>query len=255
MALIPDEFEQVTKLFRCLVDVLANSEPQRLHSTFEISELYQRILPYRRFRSELGFDTNEDYEMALLRLLAGDGGLASVEPEEVQAALAREAAQRNPDPGAFREYAGAAVRLSPAAVEHVLHADRAYAPPETGTPHGFEAASPPFAEDPAPTERAPEVVEPAPPLPTATRPVDPVFELEPVAPAPPPTLPSPAARRPSLETPACRSCGRGLPLHRDVVYCPFCGKLAHTPACARCGAAVETGWRFCVECGEPAVTH
>ena len=88
--------DDVQRVFERLVEVLSASDPGRLRAPLEVAEIYQTILPYRKYRSQLAFETNQDYEMALLRLLAGEGGFASVDPAEVQNALGEETKSVNP---------------------------------------------------------------------------------------------------------------------------------------------------------------
>ena len=245
----------VHHLFRCLIETLSDRDPQRLRTGFQVAELYQTMVPYRTHRSRLGFDSNEDYEMAVLRLLAGEGSYASVSPPEAQDALAAEAATVNPDPGIVREYAGAMVQLAQAAVDDALDAERSYAPPEAAE------REPPTAETDVETGTPNDESTPTTPAP--------VFSLDegsrlladtvdpPDPPDPAPQISAPVAAAPSTTRPSdggattCRSCGRGLPLQRQVTYCPFCGQPAHALTCQACGAKLETGWRFCVDCGAP----
>lgn len=235
-----NDARDVERLFIHLVRTLGKASPARPRTTFQVSELYQEIIPYRTHRSKLGLDSNQDYEMAVLRLLAGEGGYATVEPEEVQAALADEAGQRNPDPGTFREYAGAIVRLVPGAVAKVLDTERAFAPPD---------ASP---EDRAPLQFPVREAE------GSAFPTPPPFALDEPAVGPGAAIPadaSPADRTSAADSPTCKHCGRALPLHRPVTYCPFCGEHAHALVCKACGADLESGWQFCVECGEPLASR
>ena len=95
--------DDVERLFRHLVHLLATDDAERLRTPIEVSELYQSIVPYRSHKRELRFDAIEDYDMAILRLLAGEHGYASVEPIEAREALALEAEAVNPNPGAFRD--------------------------------------------------------------------------------------------------------------------------------------------------------
>ena len=95
--------DDLDRLFRYLVDHLARTAPERLQKPFQVSELYQRLVPYRMHRAALGFDSIEDYELTVLRLLAGESGYASVDPPDAQAALAEEVRQVDPNPGAFRD--------------------------------------------------------------------------------------------------------------------------------------------------------
>lgn len=210
--------DDTTRLFRFLVRHLAREDPDRLHAHMEIAELYQTILPYRRFKRELQFDSVEDYEMALLRLLAGVGGYATVDPPDAQQALAVEAEAIAPDPGAFRAFAAARVQLRPAAVRAVLDEDLAFAPP------------PPAPSPPAPTPAS----EPEAAPPVAPRSAKPRLVFEPVA-----------------TGDRCRACRSELPRGRKSNFCPFCGHRIEPGSCPHCGDPVEAGWRFCPTCGKP----
>ena len=116
--------DDVERLFTQLVQVLTESQPERLTSAFQLSELYQSMIPYRKYKKQLGFESNEDYEMAVLRLFAGVSDYAMVEPEEVREQLVIEAEATNPNPGAFREFAAARVKLNSSAVRSVQTASR-----------------------------------------------------------------------------------------------------------------------------------
>jgi len=213
--------QDVERLFRGLVQVLAERDPARLTGTVQVAELYQQLVPYRVYRTQLGFDSNLDYEAAVLGLLAGVGGYATLEPAEAQASLAAEAASAHPDSASFREFAGARVRLDPARVRAVLGAAASYAP----------------EPDPEPVA----VPEPAKPDLAG-----PAFRLETAAAAAP--IPTAAAMPPPV-TGACVQCGRGLPTDRTVVFCPFCGRPVGTLTCVRCGDDLDSEWRFCPRCG------
>src|SRR2546429_9292894 len=62
------------RLCERLVSVLADDAPGRLAVPFPAAEVYERLVPYRSNRSSLKVATHQDYEMAVLRLLAGGGG-------------------------------------------------------------------------------------------------------------------------------------------------------------------------------------
>lgn len=228
MALI--EQDDVARLFRGLVEVLARHDPTRLRAGFEVAELYQQILPYRKYRNQLDFATNQDYEGAVLGLLAGLGGYAAMEPVEAQETLAAEAASPNPDPTLFHEFAGARVRLNAARVDQILAGEASYAPPKPPPP---PAPMPP-----------PPIATPA-PQPPAPR--GPVFELAPEPePEPAPARP-PSGRSPG--GPVCAACAAALPADRPVVFCPFCGTAVGAGGCARCGDELLAEWQFCPRCG------
>ena len=110
----------VAQLHRSLVDALRRSRPDALHRPITVAEIYQDILPYRDARDAVGFEINADYEHTLLRLLAGEGDLARIEPREVRDKLRMELDSPNPDVGLFRSYAGCDVwvSLDPSEVIH-----------------------------------------------------------------------------------------------------------------------------------------
>lgn len=126
--------DDLDRLFHKLVAVMTQQDPAALRTPFQVSEIYRSILPYRVYKRHLEFDTNEDYEMAVLRLLAGERGYASIEPAEAQEVLKQEATSINPNPGAFRQYAAATVRLSQNAAQTVLRSPESYAPPAVEAP-------------------------------------------------------------------------------------------------------------------------
>ena len=215
--------DDLDRLFERLVSVLASDAPGRLAVPFPAAEVYERLVPYRSNRSILKVATHQDYEMAVLRLLAGERGYASLEPAEVQDALRREAAESNPDTALFRQFPDALMSLNRLAAERSLRGDRAYAPPPPPPP-------PPLASPPESAEAAdPEDDQPEkPPLAGAA------FELA-----------------EQSETPRqCPYCGETLPGSRKVNFCPQCGQPPSGELrCPACGGEVDVGWRYCVSCG------
>jgi hypothetical protein len=217
--------DDVERLFDKLVEALSEQDPAGLHKPFQVSELYQSIVPYRRYRNQLQFDTNQDYEMAVLRLLAGEGGYVAVEPGEVQRQLAEEVRAINPDPGIFRDYAAARVLINASAVRGTISRPDSYAPPREAEPISEPAASHQASPEPGAPPWASEVS-----LGTS---ID-------------------VPQRADPDT--CPQCSTQLPRNREVSFCPFCGSRVQVSKCARCGGDIEPGWRFCVDCGEPATT-
>jgi len=121
--------DQLDRLFDHLVRALAAGGPERVRDPVQVAELYQELVPYRQCRTALRFDTHQDYEMAILRLLSGERGYARVEPEEAQATLVTEAQAAFPEPGVVRQFAAASLHLNPDAARRVLKGEEAYAPP------------------------------------------------------------------------------------------------------------------------------
>ena len=233
--------DDLERLFRQLGTVLVQTQPDRLSAAFQLSELYQSIIPYRKYKKQLGFECNEDYEMAVLRLFAGESDYAEVEPAEVREQMAVEAEAANPNPGAFREFAAARVKLNDTAVRSVRVSSQSFAPPPTSIP---ESKPEQWAEFAPPVEATIEEM-PKPPVFEAVdqRPAEP-GDVDPdaVTLTPEPVKPIPSA-------PTCPGCAERLPTHRAVQYCPFCGNQLTPVPCPICGDEIEVGWRFCVTCG------
>jgi len=214
---MPDDLD---RLFERLVSVLADDAPGRLAVPFPAAEVYERLVPYRSNRSILKVATHQDYEMAVLRLLAGERGYASLEPAEVQDALQREAGESNPDTALFRQFPDAILSLNRLAAERFLRGDRAYAPPPP----------PPLAPPPESAEAADREEDHSekPSLAGAA------FELA-----------------EQSETPRqCPYCGETLPGSRKVNFCPQCGQPPSGELrCPACGVEMDVGWRYCASCG------
>lgn len=227
-------------MYRLLVRNTRAAAPDYFSRPFELGELYQTLIPYRLHRRELGLETNEDYEIALSRLIAGERGYL-VSEAEVQKALRAELATPNPDPSVFRQFAHAQVAFAPEALRALAHDG------------GAMPAPPPVSASPL---SAPPVAPPAaPPMP-----------VRPPQPPPRPTVPAPPPPRPVMapeivapvagRTPAtiqgggsCRFCGGTLPDGRRITYCPHCGQNLTVQNCPACGTELEVGWKFCVTCG------
>lgn len=210
--------DDVQRLFRVLVSEVAG-DPSRLNGSLEVAEIYQAIVPYRTHRTQLQIDSIEDYEMAMLRLLAGEGGLVELDPVEAQETLRAEAETVHPDTGLFREFAGARVRLDGRAVASVLGENLRYAPPDEELERTEQ------------TERMEETEG------TVGGAWGSVPTFEPVD-AP-------------MGGPNCPDCHHELPTHRNVVFCPYCARQLVTAKCRQCGEDVEPGWQYCVTCGNP----
>ena len=216
--------DDLDRLFERLVSVLADDAPGRLAVPFPGAEVYERLVPYRSNRSILKVATHQDYEMAVLRLLAGERGYASLAPPEVQDALAREARETNPDTGLFRQFPDAMLSLNRLAAERFLRGDRAYAPPPPPPLAPPEAADLEEEEE----EEGDDLGRRRAPLTGAA------FELA-----------------EQSETPRqCPYCGETLPANRKVNFCPQCGQPPSGELrCPACGSEVDVGWRYCMSCG------
>lgn len=224
--------DDLDRVFHRLVSNIRHRHSEYLTLPFTVQELYETLIPYRHHRRELGIETNQDYEIAMSRLLSGERDYLLAD-QAMRDKLKAELQSGHGDPGAFREFASAKVSLAPEALRRI----RALTASETE-----DAGAEPAA--------------PAPPAPAINK----NFSLS----APPPAAPALPAQpvEASKAAPAalssmmnntvpegCRFCGGTLPEGRPVVYCPHCGNNLSVSRCPACGSELEKGWKFCVTCG------
>jgi hypothetical protein len=203
---------------------------------------------------------NGDYEDALVRLLAGEGGYLILDSEPALRDLRAELESAHPNTGIYREFAAVDVLLNQAYLDlsasamdqlpdlvQELDADdpvsmAALAPAEGNAGLGIV---PPgadiFSDSPANPETSsadPAGAEPAPYRP----PLAPEFVEDEAS--QPPAAPASVG--------SCGSCGGRLPDRADLNFCPFCGADLRVVLCAGCGATLEPEWSFCPSCGTKA---
>jgi len=209
--------DELDRLFSLLVAALARET--RVAVPFPASDVYERLVPYRSNRSRLNVATHQDYEMAVLRLLAGERSYVQLEPENVREVMQREIATINPDPAYFRTFPDAQVMVNGRAAERVLLADRAYAPSSAAEDEELLDTT---GENPVPVPFAPRAAFRAP------KPKD------------------------ALTANQCEYCGGVLPAKRDARFCPHCGQPQEGELkCPGCGSALDVGWAYCLACGRP----
>ncbi|HSB53358.1 MAG TPA: zinc ribbon domain-containing protein [Gemmatimonadales bacterium] len=214
--------------FRQLVANLSATDPARLYQPISIADIQNFVIPYRANRRALGLTSAEDYEVLLLRLCAGERGLARTDPPEIQATFKSEAAGTNPDLRLLRTHGDALVSLSGHAVALALAVDphAAYAPPAVPAVETFE---PVLSHTRSPHEAPSEELL----LDEVRTPED--------------GDPHPADAAGLM----CLFCGGALPADRPVNFCPHCGQSQTTLRCPACQAEIELGWRHCAGCGAP----
>jgi hypothetical protein len=264
--------DDLDRVFHRLVSNIRHRHPEYLTLPFTVQELYETLIPYRHHRRELGIETNQDYEIAVTRLLSGERDYLQADPE-MRDKLEAEIASPHFDTGAFREFAGAKVSLAPEALRRI----RALTVPSG------EASTVPAAPQPgaatsgsAPTAAATGIAGRTTGAPAASgdgasaggavasgaavtgTPAAGGFSATfPLSSAPattesPETRQTPAAISSMLNAPVpegCPFCGGTLPEGRTVIYCPNCGNNLSVSRCPACGGELEKGWKFCVTCG------
>jgi predicted RNA-binding Zn-ribbon protein involved in translation (DUF1610 family) len=221
------------RFFRRLVDNLIAIDPGRLHRPVELADIAQAIVPYRTNRRALALESNEDYDMVLLRLCAGEGGFVRTDPEEVQEAFAAQASSANPDLSILRDLGATQLNLATEQLAYALGPEpgAAYAPPDEDEIDQPETAPRPPAPPALDTVRWPR--------PT----IEPVAPHELAAEEPEP------AEETGERTGRCSYCGGALPTNRSVNFCPHCGESQSFTRCPTCQAEVELDWKHCISCG------
>jgi hypothetical protein len=216
---VPDELD---RLFECLVEALAREA--RIAVPVAASDVYERLVPYRSNRSRLKVATHQDYEMTVLRLLAGEREYVHLEPDDVREGMQREVTASNPDAAFFRSFPDARVLVDRRAAERFLIGERLYAPPAltVETPRAADESSTGTATDDEPVTSPPISIAPLP------------FSMDGGGPN------------------QCPYCGGSVPVERKVNFCPHCGQPPSGELkCPACGSEVDVGWTYCVSCGRP----
>jgi len=215
------------RFFRRLVANLAASDPARLHHPIPLDDVQHAIIPYRANRRALHLESSEDYEMALLRLCAGEGNLVRTEPEEARARFVEELQSPNPDLDVLRQVEHVVISLRSEPLARALDPE-----PESDLPYMAPASAPPAP--PIPGLDLPQL-DPIEPIGGFDEPIEDLGERAPADEADP--------------GPHCLYCGDLLPSDRPVRFCPHCGQRQTPPQCPQCHTEVEPGWRHCVSCG------
>src|SRR5512141_2165757 len=110
--------DDLDRVFHRLVSNIRHRHPEYLTLPFTVQELYETLIPYRHHRRELGIETNQDYEIAMSRLLSGERDYLLTD-QSMRDKLKAEIQSGHGDPGAFREFANANVSLAPEALRRI----------------------------------------------------------------------------------------------------------------------------------------
>lgn len=277
--------DQVLERFhRALIEEIQTQRPEYLTAPFTVAEIYQNLVPYGSHRDRIGVEMNGDYEDALIRLLAGEGGYLILDSEPALRDLRAELEVSNPNTGLYREFAAVDVRLNQAYLD--LSAAAMDQLPDLV--RELDAEDPVGMGDLAPDQGATPPVPPVDELQIVPPGVDIFEDTESVGPAasaaseptflPDETGPSRAPLAPefvdesahfetenSVPAPTlaavraepakrggggtCVWCRGELPNRADLRFCPHCGIDQNLIPCPACGDEVEIGWRFCITCG------
>ncbi len=247
------------RLHLALVQALRERDPSGLGRPFTVAEIYQDLVPYRTHRDVLGVEMNGDYEHLVLRLLAGEDGLVSLGSEHARKEISEELGRSNPNTGLYREYAGVDVQLvaehipvEPDAPTEVIEESQASAPDLDEETHPRGLADMEFDEPDGEASVDEVVILPADAGEVAT-------SVDDLAPAESDGAHDEDAAASVVEAGSelpgddgvCYWCREQLPLRETLNFCPFCGIDVAVVPCPSCGEAIESNWRFCIQCGAP----
>lgn len=237
--------DDVERMYQHLVRTIRTSFPQYLSQPFEVGELYSTILPYRLHRRELGLETNQDYELALLEMLTGAHGYLVVD-DRMRDVLSIEQVSSHPETARIRDFASSHISLSGEALQRLESGGRGSGPATVVPVVGGGAGGAPVSSmSPAFTGTAP-------------------FRASQMQASAPggsggSGAPGDASRhgaRPVTIAAAgdnCPFCKGALPGGRQISFCPHCGQDLTVVHCPACGSELERGWKFCVTCGRSAL--
>lgn len=204
--------DDLDRLFQRLVHNIRNGHAEYLSVPFTVQELYDTLVPYRHYRRDLGIETNQDYEAAVMRLLAGENGYVRAD-QSMQDRLKEELASQHPDLGAFRDYAETRISLVPNAVQKL----GVSIPTQNAGGYSVGTLATGATGGNGSTD-------------STTFSVPSISTME--------------------RSEGCRFCGGTLPQGRPVIYCPHCGQNLAAKHCEGCGAELDPVWKFCVNCGK-----
>ena len=136
--------DDLDRIFHRLVSNIRHRHSEYLTMPFTVQELYETLIPYRHHRRELGIETNQDYEIAMTRLLSGERDYLLTD-QAMRDKLRSEVESRNMDPGAFREFASSKVSLAPEGLRRIRALTAQGDPGSTvaGTPTSMTPIPPP----------------------------------------------------------------------------------------------------------------
>jgi hypothetical protein len=107
---------ELHRFTRQLVESLGSHDPAAMGSPVSLEDITGRVLPYRACRRLFGILNVEDYELLLLRLVAGEGGLAAGSPLAAVERCRAELDTGHPDPGVLNELEDVTLRLDLGAI-------------------------------------------------------------------------------------------------------------------------------------------
>ncbi|MEP6834308.1 MAG: zinc ribbon domain-containing protein [Gemmatimonas sp.] len=239
-----------------LVRTVRNSYPHLLAQEFTLTDLEERLLPFRETRREMSNNGPEVWELNVLRMVSGERDYLNTDAD-LQLACRQALTLPSPTLALVRPWSATTLRLGAAA--GTLGNDRV----QTQAGDAFTESALGLEYSATPLRLAtPGMITTG----TATRPHV-QSESQALSPLSSNTT---AAQHTSarnaaaldelrritpghtLRTCGCRFCGGKLPESRKLTFCPHCGVNLTVRQCPACSTELDVNWRFCVTCGRGA---
>lgn len=218
-----------------LVRTVRNSYPHLLDQEFTLTDLEERLLPFRDARREMSDTGPEAWEVNVLRMVSGEREYLRTEAD-LQLACRQALSLPSPTLALVRPWSATTLRLGASAAN--IGGERLSS--TTSDPFAASALGLEFSNN---TLRlaTPAAITAEYPVPSGS-----------AAAVPPQGTPRDARRATpdnSLRNCGCRFCGGKLPDGRKLTFCPHCGVNLTIRQCPACSTELDVNWRFCVTCG------
>ncbi len=226
MTSVSRSLDDLDRLGFRLARTVQTQYPHLLSQGFTLSDLEERLLPYRDARREMANSDAGAFEVTLLRLVSGERGYLLTHPR-LQAASLHALNSTSPTLTLVSEWATTSLRLGnlPGAAQANVHPG--------ATIDLLPCLSTPAIKRTQSSEKAPPCARPG-------------HRDENGRAGANALTPEQPSRTSQLH---CRFCDGQLPAGRKITYCPHCGMDLTKRQCQACSTELEAHWRYCVTCG------
>lgn len=186
--------DPLRRFARALVQRLGEA-PGGPHRAVTVEEVRSRLLPYRAYRSVLGFESVEDYDVVVMRLVGEEGGFVRTLPQLAAERCRAEAEGPAPNPELLDQLADVTIQIGAEALGRIFE-ESPEPPPSAPLRDDLDIIERHLElEVKEPVEPSPVAVRPRVPAPTSASQLPPQPPPRPLTPPPPPPPPEPLTVR------------------------------------------------------------
>lgn len=220
-----------------LVRTVRNSYPHLLNQEFTLTDLEERLLPFRDARREMSDAGPEAWEVNVLRMVSGEREYLRTDAD-LQLACRQALTLPSPTLALVRPWSSTTLRLGNSAAN--IGGERLS--PSGSDPFAASALGLEFSNNTLrlATPRAITAEHPVPSVSAPHAAFDTTRESRRATPDN------------ALRNCGCRFCGGKLPDGRKLTFCPHCGVNLTVRQCPACSTELDVNWRFCLTCGRGA---